>query len=86
MLFWRIWYVRNEIVHGKSAPPIDVSRMFLCMCVSSILNISQNHEYDLVKGKGILDEQKAPGLSMAHSARLLMDLKFKPSDNGWLKL
>lgn len=75
MLFWTIWYVRNEIVHGKAAPPIDVSRMFLCRCISSILNISQNHEYHLVKGKGILDVQNGPGLSMAHSARLLTDLK-----------
>src|SRR4051812_33929961 len=23
MLLWRIWYVRNEVVHSKSAPPME---------------------------------------------------------------
>lgn len=51
MLLWRIWYIQNEVVHVKPAPPWDVSKRFLCSYVFSILHISQAPVYDPVKGK-----------------------------------
>jgi ribonuclease HI len=54
MTFWRIWHVRNEVVHQKAAPPIEASRRFLCSYVDSLLMIKQDPMADSVKGKTAL--------------------------------
>ena len=41
MLLWRIWYVRNEVVHDKPATPVQVSVRFLRSYVQSILTIAK---------------------------------------------
>lgn len=41
MLFWRIWYVRNEMVHSKQPPPVDVSVRFLASYLSCILSLRE---------------------------------------------
>jgi hypothetical protein len=51
MTFWRIWHVRNEIVHEKSTPPIEASRRFLYSYVESLLAIKQDPMADPAKGK-----------------------------------
>jgi hypothetical protein len=51
MTFWRIWHVRNEVVHQKAAPPVDASRRFLRSYVDSLLVIQHDPNVDSVKGK-----------------------------------
>jgi ribonuclease HI len=54
MTFWRIWHVRNELVHQKAAPPVEASRRFLCSYVDSLLCIKQEPMLDPIKGKAII--------------------------------
>ncbi|KAE8800117.1 retrotransposon unclassified [Hordeum vulgare] len=50
MVLWRSWYVRNEIVHGKTPPPQDVSSAFLQSYHNTFSQISSSVE-DIIKGK-----------------------------------
>lgn len=36
MTLWRIWHVRNEIVHDKRPPEVEASRRFLLSYVKSL--------------------------------------------------
>jgi hypothetical protein len=54
MTLWRIWYCRNEVVHLKPAPPIEVSKGFLCSYLQSILTIKHFPEADPAKGKTLV--------------------------------
>ena len=54
MLLWKIWYVRNEVVHDKPAPPVQVSVRFLRSYVQSILTITKEPEKDPLKGKSAM--------------------------------
>lgn len=38
MILWHIWFIRNEIMQGKSAPPIQVSVRFLESYASTLAN------------------------------------------------
>ena len=55
MTLWRIWHVRNEVVHHKPAPPVDSSKRFLCSYIESILTIKQYPQADTTKGKMVVD-------------------------------
>lgn len=57
MKLWRIWYIRNEVVHCKLDPPLDVAKRFMSSYVSSILNIALNQGKDLAKGKCVVDNE-----------------------------
>ena len=54
MTLWRIWYVRNEVVHHKPAPPVKSSKLFLCSYLQSLLTIKNFPQADCVKGKTVL--------------------------------
>jgi hypothetical protein len=54
MLLWRIWHVRNEVVHDKRHAPIEVSKRFLVSYVDSLLGIRQHPTKDIHKGKGVI--------------------------------
>jgi hypothetical protein len=59
MTLWRIWHVRNEVIHGKNPPPVHTSRRFLVSYWESLVQIKHHPEKDLNKGKFILDRELA---------------------------
>ncbi|KAE8772420.1 hypothetical protein D1007_55554 [Hordeum vulgare] len=69
MVLWRIWYLRNEIIHGKPVPPLDISCSFLSSYYTSYKNISLSVE-DMLKGKTPVMELTPPvAPSRSNSAR-----------------
>ena len=54
MLLWRVWHVRNEVIHQKPAPPVEVSRRFLESYVQSLLLIKQHPNSDVTRGKQVI--------------------------------
>ena len=77
MLFWRIWFVRNELVHHKRPPPMEVSVRFLSSYLSSLSAINSNPSDDPIKGKAMLNI----GLEKSHK-RLQTDVA---ADALWAK-
>jgi hypothetical protein len=51
MVMWRIWHVRNEVVHFKPVPPLEASRRFLCSYLESIMTIKYYLHDNCIKGK-----------------------------------
>ena len=54
MIFWRTWFVRNEVVHCKPAPPMEASVRFLRSYVDSLIGIKLNPQADPTKGKSCI--------------------------------
>jgi hypothetical protein len=51
MILWRIWQLRNDILHDKPNPPTDVTRRYLCSYFGSLFQIRQQNEVQILKGK-----------------------------------
>lgn len=85
MVLWRNWFVRNEIVHDKPAPPTEVSRRFLESYVNSLLVIKQHPHIDLVKGKHVINT--SPILPKAQP-RMKNDgvCRWEKPTRGWMKV
>lgn len=64
MMLWRIWYLRNEIIHGKPIPPLDISCSFLSSYYNSYKNIFLSVE-EILKGKTPVMECAPPLASSA---------------------
>ncbi|KAI5021098.1 hypothetical protein ZWY2020_054508 [Hordeum vulgare] len=85
MLLWRCWFVRNEIVHDKPAPPIEASRNFLQSYVASILGIQQFPMGDWDKGKMVIQDRAGqPEVPRRAAARA--NHKWVPPPESWTKL
>ncbi|KAE8815645.1 protein transport protein sec24 [Hordeum vulgare] len=50
MVLWRSWHLRNEIIHGKTIPPLDISCSFLSSYYNSYNDIAMSVE-EILKGK-----------------------------------
>ena len=84
MLLWRIWFVRNEIVHDKIPPPLDVSCRFLISYLSSLVQVKYFPNENYVKGKFSLDRNsklQPTSVSLEAPSR-----RWNPPDPGWFKL
>jgi ribonuclease HI len=89
MTFWRIWHVRNEVVHQKAAPPVEASRRFLCSYVDTLLMIKQRPGADPVKGKATVTYDHIQKGEKRHSAvpKPSMEVKrWSKPPLGWVKL
>lgn len=84
MIFWRTWFIRNELVHCKPAPPMDVSVRFLQGYVDSLIGVKLNPNADPAKGKSCI-VYEAPRPEMARRQQLVA-LSWKPPMSGWMKL
>ena len=50
MVFWRTWHLRNELTHGKSTPPLEVSCSLLLTYYNTFNQISLGID-EIIKGK-----------------------------------
>jgi hypothetical protein len=84
LVAWRVWYARNEVTHGKSLPPIEGSKNFLCSYLRTLHNIKDLPVEVMIKGKQIMVEAgKAP------QTRVKLSVQDKPwsrPPTGWVKL
>ncbi|XBI99227.1 hypothetical protein VPH35_019342 [Triticum aestivum] len=80
--FWRCWYVHNEVVHQKPAPPVNASCRFLQSYLESLIAIKVNGDMDPRKGKmSCLLIAKPPRVCTTEP-----ELKWDPPKRGWAKL
>jgi ribonuclease HI len=88
MTLWRIWHVRNEVVHLKPAPPVEASRRFLCSYVDSLLMIKLNPRADPVKGKAVvgLYSTRSSGERKKIPAERTAPKRWSKPPPGWTKL
>ncbi|KAM0821072.1 hypothetical protein ACQ4PT_071022 [Festuca glaucescens] len=81
MTLWRSWHIRNEIVHDKKPPPLDVSKRFLISYMESILMIKYHTAEDISKGKFILGS----GGAGEKDKQLIAEPRWVPPPDGWEK-
>jgi ribonuclease HI len=85
MMLWRIWFVRNELYHGKVPPPIAISKRFLESYCSSLLEIKQHPHADVVRGKHVV-QQPTRMRSEANHLRRVVPARWEKPQMGWMKL
>lgn len=51
LTLWRCWFARNEVVHDKVPPPLDVSQRFLCSYLDSLIALKVDPQLTQAKGK-----------------------------------
>jgi hypothetical protein len=85
MTLWQIWHVRNEVVHDKPSPPLEVSQRFLLSYINSVVQIKHHSGESIIKGKFILDKElKELHTTKVHVAKQIH--KWTPPPSGWYKL
>ena len=83
MTMWRVWYVRNEITHGKSPPPTEASRRFLQGYINSLLCIHQWPQGNMEKGKMVV---QADALAPPQHVQQKAEVGWVLPPAGWTKL
>lgn len=53
MLISRIWIIRNDLVHGKDAPPVRVSHDFLSSYLNSVRKAKKLTVEKIIKQKSL---------------------------------
>jgi ribonuclease HI len=85
MTFWRIWHVRNEIIHDKPPPALEASRRFLVSYLESIVNIKCHPTEDILKGKFIFDQEEQR-IHEHKDPTGKLPMLWAPPRAGWCKL
>ena len=85
LIFWRSWYVRNEIVHHKPAPVMESLISFLRRYLDELIGIKLNSEMDPAKGKGYLSYNQHVGAATTPQ-QPISEARWVPPANGWVKL
>ncbi|GJN13747.1 hypothetical protein PR202_gb00488 [Eleusine coracana subsp. coracana] len=82
LLFWRTWFVRNEITHGSKAPPIQVSVNFLTKYWGELCSIrhdsKQSDKYGKQPVRNSLEKQKEASPKSIK--------KWQAPPTGWIKI
>lgn len=86
MTLWRCWFVRNELVHHKKPPPIEVSKRFLTSYVDSLVGIQNNPEASLTKGKHVVDTIVPKRIVQREVQAPPVPLHWSRPATGWTKL
>lgn len=84
LIFWRSWYVRNELVHYKPAPPMHVSISFLQKHMVELMSIKLNSQFDPAKGKAIITFD--PAAISSNAVGPVKEPAWFPPVRGWVKL
>jgi ribonuclease HI len=84
MTLWRIWHIRNEIVHDKRPPPMEASRQFLMCYMDSLLQIKYHSSEDIIKGKFVLNTEVVN--LHRHAEHAMPTLHWTAPPPGWCKL
>jgi hypothetical protein len=58
MLVWRNWQLRNDAVHDKPNPPVEMTRRYLCIYMDSLMCLKQPAGRVLEKGKSVVGLQE----------------------------
>ena len=72
--------MRNEIIHHKPAPDMDVSVNFLRRYLDELVGIKMNHGMDVAKGKGYLSFDHTREVREIQSVGRVC--KWQPPDEG----
>jgi hypothetical protein len=86
MTLWRSWHVRNEVVHDKQPPPLEVSRRLLSSYLESIIQIKYHPNENLEKGKFILHVQGNNLYMNSTDHKQITTASWCPPTPGWCKL
>ena len=81
ILLWRIWSLRNDLVHGKETPPAHVSRSYLASYLTSYDQAQRLNVQDIIKGKFPLIETPA-----AHQPIQVQATSWPKPPQGWTAL
>lgn len=81
LVLWRIWFVRNEIVHDKIPPPTDISCKFLVSYFDTLSNLKQDVPPVSVKGKTPVGPTNAHEIIAVGQGRT-----WSKPQAGWTKL
>ena len=84
LIFWRSWFIRNEIVHHGPAPPMEVSTRFLHNYLDALIGIKLNSRFDPAKGKCGISYDLKPRSAVEHPVN--GDTPWRPPQLGWVKL
>ena len=83
MTLWRNWHVRNEITHGKMAPPVEASQRFIQSYVDTLFQFRQDPVANLAKGKMVL---KVGNAKQSVQTKCNPQPRWERPSNGWMKL
>uniref|UniRef100_J3NCU9 Uncharacterized protein n=1 Tax=Oryza brachyantha TaxID=4533 RepID=J3NCU9_ORYBR len=86
MLLWRIWFIRNELKHGKEACPIVSSCRFLSVYVDSLLLIKQFPNVSVQDGKQIINYYPEKYTEKCKKDLVQSGPKWIKPNQGWMKL
>lgn len=59
MTLWRVWHIRNEVVHHRPTPPMEASRRFFVSYLESFVGLKIDLTSDPSKGKSIFTYDKS---------------------------
>lgn len=88
LLFWRAWYLRNDIIHGPGKESVAGSARFLLSYYDSLHIAKQSNSLIKdAKGKGKVfpDGDTRPGSKGDNTGSAATKLKWEPPPQGWVK-